>query len=187
MSYMTVEHKSPPRQVERNGLFVPTAPLIKRATDGDPAEREDARAKLAAIGVYWHVPDEGPIPPLGYTDYQLVGIEYRREPAGTPEERQAAADAQEAAALQARREGMQCTPIQGELALIRYGQQVGQDLIGGYDAWRTAQERTREERAWIERTQSWKRLDPNVLSGAAAVGIVEDALLDALFEMAATL
>ena len=92
-----------------------------------------------------------------------------------------------AAELPAKRASMQCTPIQGELAMIRYGEQISVDLIGAYDAYRASPERTREEKAWIERTQIWKRLDPNVLTGAAAVGITDDALLDQLFELAKTL
>lgn len=180
MVYLTSGHELPPTHVLSAGLRHPVAPLIRR---------EDIH-RLSQLGVLRHVTTDGPAP-LGYGPWRLAedaqGVHYVREPAGTEEEIAAAIAAQEEAALVARRAGMRCTPIQGELALIRYGQQVGADVIGAYDAWRTAPERTREERAWIERTQWWNRLDPHVLSGAAAVGITEEAMLDALFEMAQTL
>ena len=171
MSYLTAEHTTPPRVITKDVVEYPVARLIKLRDT----------ATLATLGIYPHEYYTGTDAPLGVEwQYDDADAKWVQVPIGTEEER---ADA----AITQYRANLQCTPIQGELALIRYGEQAGIDLIGGYDAWRTAPERTREEKAWIERTQIWKRVDPNVLAGAAAVGLTDDTLLDQLFELAQTL
>ena len=89
--YLTAAHQSPPSHIEIDLKRWPVAILIAR----------DDRDLLAQGGIYWHVPDTEPSPHLGYTEYTLIDGEYVREPAGTPEERQAAIDASAAAAREA--------------------------------------------------------------------------------------
>ena len=88
--YLTATHQSPTSHVEIDLKRWPVQILTAR----------NDRAKLAQGAIYWHVTAEGEAP-LGYTDWTLVDGEYRREPAGTPEERQAAIDAAAAAAHEA--------------------------------------------------------------------------------------
>jgi hypothetical protein len=88
--YLTAAHQSPPSHITLNGKRWPVATLIAR----------DDQAMLATLGVYPHETAPGEAP-LGYTDWALADGEYRREPAGTPEERQAAIDAAVAAAREA--------------------------------------------------------------------------------------
>ena len=88
--YLTQLHQSPPSHITYNGKRWPVQTLIAR----------DDRAMLAQGGIYWHVTTEGEAP-LGYTDWALIDNEYRRESAGTPEERQAAIEAAVAAQREA--------------------------------------------------------------------------------------
>ena len=170
MIYLTAEHQHPPRTLTLEGVQYPVAALIE----------QKATTKLAEIGAaYLHVTVEGDAP-LGYSDWEYIDGQYVRGPAGTEEERAAAA-------LQQYRENLSCTPAQGELALYHYGQQIGADLLAGYDAWCNSPERTREELIWVNRATVWRRLDSNILAGAAAIGITDDSQLDALFELAGTL
>ena len=171
IEYLTESHETPPRIISLDGKQYPINRLI-HLNEVD---------LLATLGVYQHETQDGDAP-LEYTDWSFNAEEkkYTREIAGTPEEI-------EAKLLLNYRETLSCTPIQGELALIQYGTSIGQDIIGGYDAWVESPDRTREEKAWIKKTTIWKRLDPNVINGAASIGITNEEQLDQLFELAKTL
>jgi hypothetical protein len=85
MIYLTQSHSRPPQIVNFNDKLWPTAPLIAQGNT----------AKLAPLGIYPHHPNTQPAP-LG-TQWELIDGEWFEQPLGTPEERQAALDAQAAA------------------------------------------------------------------------------------------
>lgn len=90
MQYLTSTHTAPPAHILADGKRWPVATLIAR----------NDTARLADLGIYPHITAEGTAP-LGYTDWVLIDGAYHREPAGTPEERQAAIDAQQASEREA--------------------------------------------------------------------------------------
>ncbi|NCC27870.1 MAG: hypothetical protein EOM22_06910 [Gammaproteobacteria bacterium] len=175
MIYMTTEHKTPDRHILHSGHFHPVAPLIRR---------EDIH-RLASLGVLRHITAEGPAP-LGYAPWQLAedaqGPHYWREPAGTAEERQAAIDAQAAAARDAYLDGLECTRLQGKLALIQAG------LWGQYEALIATMlpTMTAAQRVFVEDAQVWKLRDPVLQAFAASLEMTE-AQTVGLFELARTL
>ena len=85
MIYLTSNHQTPPQIARLDGKLWPTAPLIAN----------NDTAKLATLDIYPHHPNTDPAP-LG-TQWDLVDGEYHETPIGTPEEIQAALDAQAAA------------------------------------------------------------------------------------------
>ena len=171
MIFMTAEHRPPERHILQNDHLHAVAPLIRR---------EDIH-RLAQLGVLRHITAEGPAP-LGYGPWQLAedahGVHYVREPAGTPEERQAALDAQAAAAHEAYLDGLECTDLQAELELISRG------LWGTVQAWIDTQEAAVQ--AYFRRAKTWKYRDPRLQTGAAAMGL-SDAQLIEILESARTL
>lgn len=72
----------------------------------------------------------------------------------------------------------QVTALQGMLALDHAG------LSAAFEAWANDPARTFAERAFINKALTWKRNDPVLLEGAAALGITD---LDPLFILAASL
>ena len=78
------------------------------------------------------------------------------------------------------RESIQCTALQGLLALDQSG------LASAYQTWADDSSRTFAEKAFITRAQTWRRMDPILLSAAVALGLTEQQL-DELFELAVTL
>lgn len=59
-------------------------------------------------------------------------------------------------------------------------------LAPAYEAWANAPERTFAERAFINKSQFWRRDDATLIAAASALGLT-DANIDALFEMASQL
>ena len=171
MTYLTHDHAPPPTHVLADGLRHPVAPLIRR---------EDIH-RLSALGVLRHITADGPAP-LGYTPWQLAedaqGPHYWRGPAGTPEEIQAAAEAQAAAERDAYLDGLECTDLQAELELI------ARDLWDSVQAWIDLQDPATQ--AYFRRAKSWKYRDPRLQAGAAAMGM-SDAQLIEILESARTL
>lgn len=78
------------------------------------------------------------------------------------------------------RESIQCTAFQGLLALDQSG------LATVYQTWADDSSRTFAEKAFITRAQTWRRMDPILLSAAVSLGLTEQQL-DDLFELAVTL
>ena len=171
MIFMTDSHTPPPARILADGLRHPVAPLIRR---------EDIH-RLSQLGVLRHITAEGSAP-LGYTPWQLAddaqGPHYWREPAGTPEERQAAIDAQAAAAHEAYLDGLECTDLQVELELI------SRELWAPVQAWIDTQEATVQ--AYFRRAKTWKYRDPRLQTGAATMGLSDSQLIEIL-ESARTL
>jgi hypothetical protein len=175
MVYLTSGHELPPTHVLSAGLRHPVAPLIRR---------EDIH-RLSQLGVLRHVTAEGPAP-LGYEPWRLAedaqGVHYVREPAGPPEEIQAAIDAQAAAAHAAYLDALECTKLQGKLALIYAG------LWDQYEALiaQLLPSMTPEQRVFVEDAQTWRFRDPVLQMFAASIELTE-AQTAALFEVAKTL
>jgi hypothetical protein len=117
---------------------------------------------------------------LGYTPWQLAedaqGPHYYREPAGAPEERQAALDAQAAAEREAYLDGLECTDLQAELELI------DRDLWASVQAWVDLQEPATQ--AYFRRAKTWKYRDLRLQAGAAAMGMTDQ--LSEILEAART-
>jgi len=167
----TTDLKSPPKHISVSGGIQSTAPLIEL----------EEWATLAQAGIYRYVTAEGPAP-LGYTEWELrqdaAGRDYYyREPAGTQEER-------DAAALQLAREQQEITALQGELQLLATPDPSGQ-FANAYEAvmaWAETQDA--ETQAFFRRQPTWSRMSPIILAGAQAFGwSAED--LDNLFAAAA--
>lgn len=70
--------------------------------------------------------------------------------------------------------------IQGLKALDAAG------MSAAYEQWANDPKRTFLERAFIQREQRWRRDDPTLMTGAAALGLTDEQL-DGLFVLAATL
>ena len=168
MIYLTATHQTPPAHIERDGLLIPTAAWIAR----------QETAKLAPLGIYPHHPNTQPAP-LG-VQWELVDGEYIETPVGTPEERQAALDAQAAAEREAYLDGLECTRLQGKLALIQAG------LWDQYEAIITAMlpTMTPSQRVFVEDAQNWKYRDPVLQVLAAEIEGLDDEAIIALFEAA---
>jgi hypothetical protein len=172
-NYLTTDHTTPRPHILADGLRHPVAPLIRR---------EDIH-RLAALGILRHITAEGSAP-LGYGPWQLAederGPHYYREPAGTPEERQAALGAQAAAEREAYLDGLECTRLQGKLALIQAG------LWDQYEAIITAMlpTMTPSQRVFVEDAQNWKYRDPVLQVLAAEIEGLDDEAIIALFEAA---
>lgn len=119
------------------------------------------------------------IPNEGGTELQYSNIRWedsRQKPSWAT--LVAIADGFAAADLQARRQGMVCGALQFRKALRQIGQM---DAVRAYVE--QADEETQE--AWEYATE-FKRLDPFVVGGMAALG-VSDEDVDAVFELAMTL
>ena len=74
----------------------------------------------------------------------------------------------------------QVDALQGLKAIDQAG------LSAAYEAWASDPGRTFLEKAFIAREQRWRRDDPTLLAGAAALGLTGEQL-DQLFVLAATL
>jgi hypothetical protein len=168
MTFLTESHASPAARILHDGVLIPTAPLIAR---------NDA-ARLAELSIYRHHPTSDPKPLK--SEWILTGGEYHEIPIGTPEEIAAALAAQSESDLIARRAQMQCTPLQGLLAIEAAG------LTAVYEVWTSDPLRTFAQRAFIERAQVWKRTDPTLIAAAQSIGLTDENL-DQLFELAVTL
>lgn len=72
------------------------------------------------------------------------------------------------------------TALQGLLAIDAAG------MSAAYEAWATHADRTFAEKAFINKAMTWKRDDPVLLAGAAALNLNSDAV-DNLFRAAALL
>ena len=171
--YLTQSHQSPPSHITLNGKRWPVQILIAR----------NDRDLLAQGGIYPHETAPGAAP-LGYTDWELEGDGwYRKWPAGTPEERQAAIDAAAAAQREAYLDNLQCTRLQGKLALIQAG------LWDQYEALIAAMlpAMTPAQRIFVEDAPVWKFRDPVLHLFAAAIEDLGESELIALFETARSL
>ena len=176
MTYLTHDHAPPPTHVLADGLRHPVAPLIRR---------EDIH-RLSVLGVLRHITADGPAP-LGYGPWRLAedakGPHYYREPAGTVEERQAAIEAAAAAAHEAYLDALECTRLQGKLALIQA------DLWDHYEALIAAMlpAMTPAQRVFVEEAPVWKFRDPVLHLFAASIEGLDETGLVTLFETARTL
>lgn len=173
MIYLTASHKTIPQHAAHAGMLYPTAPLIAQGNT----------AMLANLGIYPHHPLEPGIPyPLGKEWVETDG-EWFEETIGTPEEIQAALDAQAAATHEAYLDALECTRLQGKLSLIQAG------LWDQYEALIAAMipSMTPDQRVFVEDAQVWKYRDPVLQMFASAIeGLDEDSLVT-LFETARTL
>lgn len=171
MQYLTSNHQTPPQHAQYNGMLYPTAPIIAQGNT----------AMLATLGIYPHHTNSAPAP-LG-TQWELVDGEYHEVPIGTADEIQAALDAQAAAAHEFYLDALECTRLQGKLALIQAG------LWTQYEALIAAMlpSMTPDQRVFVEDAQVWKYRDPVLQMFASAIdGLDEDSLVT-LFETARTL
>ncbi|NCC33980.1 MAG: hypothetical protein EOM24_18495 [Chloroflexia bacterium] len=165
MIYLTVQHTRPPSHIIAGGKRIPLAPLIAR---------EDT-ARLAQYGIYPHHPLEPGIPyPLGKEWVELDG-EWFEETIGTPEEIQAALDAQAAAAREAYLDSLECTRLQARLELI------DRDLWDSVQAWVGSQ--SAATKAYFDDAQTWRYRDERLQAGATDLGL-SDAQLIAILEAA---
>ena len=136
---------------------------------------------MADLGIYPHITAEGTAP-LGYTDWVLIDGAYHREPAGTPEERQAALDAQQASEREAYLDQLECTRLQGKLALIQAG------LWEHYETLIASLLPTMSpaQRVFVEDAPVWKFRDPVLQMFAAELELTEQQVVE-LIELARTL
>ena len=175
MIFMTDSHTPPPAHILADGLRHPVAPLIRR---------EDIH-RLSQLGVLRHI-TAGGAAPLGYGPWQLAedahGVHYVRAPAGTPEERQASIDAAATAEREAYLDDLQCTKLQGKLALIQAG------LWDQYEALIAAMlpNMTAAQRVFVEDAQTWRFRDPVLQMFAASIELGETQVVE-LIELAKTL
>lgn len=72
--------------------------------------------------------------------------------------------------LAAWRESAWVTPLEGLLAIDQIG------IAGAFAAWAASPERTFAQRAFLDKAQAWKRNDPVLSAGAAALGITQEQL-----------
>lgn len=72
------------------------------------------------------------------------------------------------------------SPLQAYLALDQAG------VASAFEAWASNPARSFAEKAFINRAQEWRRDDPVLSAGAAALGLTDEQL-DGLFVLAATL
>lgn len=100
-----------------------------------------------------------------WTGYEWVDLPYKSPPEPIPEAPQVPDS---------------ITPLSGLLVINAVG------LTEQYEAWATSADRTFAERAFLDKAVSWKRDDPVLMAGAAALGLSEEDL-DNLFIMAASL
>ncbi|NCC34672.1 MAG: hypothetical protein EOM24_22055 [Chloroflexia bacterium] len=162
MPYLTTQHTRPPGHIIAGGKRIPLAPLIAR---------QDTE-RLAQYGIYPHETAPGDAP-LGYTDWELEGDGWcRRWPAGTKQERQAALDAQAAAAHEAYLDSLECEPLQAELELIDRG------LWSTVSLWIDQQDAVTQ--AYFRRAKRWRYRDERLQSGAAAMGLSDAVLIEIL-------
>lgn len=170
--YLTATHVAPPAHVIHDGARIPTAPLIARGDD----------ATLAALGIYPHHTEDGPAP-LGYTEWDLIDGAYYRQPDGTEQQIADAIAAQAAAAHDAYLDGLECTRLQGKLALIAAG------LWDQYESLIATMLPTMSaaQRVFVEDAPTWKFRDPVLQAFAAAIEGLGESELVALFEHARTL
>jgi hypothetical protein len=176
MIFMTDSHAPPPAHILADGLRHPVAPLIRR---------EDIH-RLAGLGVLRHITTDGPAP-LGYGPWQLAedaqGLHYVREPAGTAEEIAAAIAAAASAEREAYLDSLECTRLQGKLALLSAG------LWDQYEASIAAMlpTMTAAQRVFVEEAQTWRLRDPVLKIFADSIDELDEPGLVALFEKARTL
>lgn len=175
MNYLTHDHAPPPTHILADGLRHPVAPLIRR---------EDIH-RLSQLGVLRHITADGAAP-LGYGPWQLAedahGVHYVREPAGTPEERQAAIDARAAAEREAYLDSLEGTRLQCKLALIKAG--LWEQYLALIE--QALPTMTDEQKVFVEDALTWKFRDPTLQSFITALGMTEDQAVS-LFETARAL
>lgn len=172
MIYLTEQHTQPPSSIVADGKRTPTAPLVAR----------NDTARLAQYGIYPHETVDGAAP-LGYTDWaQDADGVYWRAPAGTEQERQDALDAQAAAAHEAYLNSLECTRLQGKLALIQA------DLFDDFEALieTLLPLMNPAQRVFVFDAPVWKYRDP-VLDLFVSELQMSDAQKIELFELARTL
>lgn len=179
--YLTAaNHTSPPSHVIADGLRHPVNIRIARNTDAD-------KVWLASHGIFPHTTEDGD-PVLGYSEWEFdeVAQTYTKSLLGTPEDRQTEADIRAVAAAEASRtqylDALECTRLQGKLALI------DADLFSAFE---TAVSQmlgsmTPAQRVFFEDAQNWKFRDPVLQMLAAALEITEEQDLIDLFELAKT-
>lgn len=86
-------------------------------------------------------------------------------------------EAEMAERLQAWRDNAQVSALDGLLVLDQYS------MAAAYQAWTTDPARTFTERAFIDKAQTWKRMDAVLITAATAMGLTETQL-DDLFRAA---
>jgi hypothetical protein len=179
--YLTAaNHASPPSFIVSGGLRHPVQIRINRNTEAD-------KVWLASHDIFPHVTEDGD-PILGYSEWVFdeATQTYNRTLLGTPEERQAEIDARAASASEASRtqylDSLECTRLQGKLALIDAG------LFNAFETLVTQMlgSMTPEQRVFFEDAPVWKFRDPVLQMLAAALGITEEQTLVDLFELAKT-
>ena len=179
--YLTAaNHTSPSSFIVSNGLRHPVQIRINRNTEED-------KAWLASHDIFPHITEDGD-PVLGYSEWEFdeATQTYGRYLLGTPEERQAEADIRAAAAAEASRnqylDSLECTRLQGKLALI------DADLFDAFETTVTQMvgSMTPAQRIFFEDAPVWKFRDPVLQMLASALGITEEQALVDLFELAKT-
>ena len=175
MNFLTSSHTAPPAFVESGGMMHPVSPRISRNTPEDTAW-------LAAHDIFPHETEVGDAP-LGYTDWEFDSVNsvYRKSIAGTPEERSAAEEARIAAERVSYLDSLECTRLQGKLAMIDNG------YWEAYETIITAMlpTMTPAQRVFVEDAQVWKFRDPVLQMFASAIELDEDAVIS-LIEYAKT-
>lgn len=170
MIYLSAQHTQPPAYLPLNEQLVPSAPLIAR---------EDS-ATLALLGVFPHHPNTSPAP-LG-TEWVEADGEWTERPKGTSEEIAAAIESQAIAERTAYLDGLECTRLQGKLALIQAGlwQQYEDTIKVMLPNMEPAQ------RVFVEDAQTWRFRDPVLQAFAGSLKMTEEQTVG-LFELARTL
>lgn len=175
MNYLTASHASPPEWIVDNGMMHPVQPRVSRNSEED-------RAWLASHDIFPHETEEGPAP-LGYTDWEFDSENsvWRKSIAGTPEERAAAEEARIAAERTAYLDSLECTRLQGKLALIE------SEYWEAYETLMNTMlpSMTPAQRVFVEDAQVWKFRDPVLQAFAASIPLSEEDTV-ALFELART-
>ncbi|NCC36988.1 MAG: hypothetical protein EOM24_34010 [Chloroflexia bacterium] len=174
--YLTAQHEKPPASLAVGNKRIPTAPLIRR---GD-------MVKLVELGIYPHHPNTDPAP-MG-TQWILKDGEYYQRPIGAPDEIAEALADQASAEREAYLDSLQCTRLQGKLALIG---------AGLWDAYETMLAASRDtltptERVFVDDAVTWRYRDPVLqdllvsLQVIAQLQLTEEQVVG-LFEMARSL
>jgi len=150
-------------------------PLSKREIYLPELDQHIPRAEFESHGIYIVSRQSMELADNEYiTGYDLQVIDGR--PVEVPQVA-TYTEAEMAERLQAWRENAQVSALDGLLVLDQYG------LATAYQAWTADQARTFAERAFIDKAQTWKRMDPVLIAGAASMGL-GDEQLDALFRAA---
>jgi hypothetical protein len=205
--YLTSQHQTPASYHVANGQSFPLQPLMERKDDERlrdfdifPHLTSNGPAPLGYTPYVRVEKDVEIIPeqpePIFIEDengnlveqpqepllpYTIRVIQYEREPIGTSEDIQAAIEAEELAQRETYLDSLECTRLQGKLALIRFG------MWDSYNSMLTAMraQMTAEQLVFVDDAITWKFRDPVLQAFATSMGMNEDQVIG-LFETAKT-